>query len=73
MGQAVSAPTISAGSAGINVKELEDLTYQKTLSSARFMKCIRARHAHGLVIIKVVMRPHPDFKLAPYAKAIRRE
>ena len=73
MGQAVSAPAISAGSAGINVRELEDLTYEKSLSSARFMKCIRARQRHGLVIIKIVMRPHEEFKLAPYAKAIRRE
>ena len=73
MGQAVSAPTISAGSAGINVKELEDLAYLKTLSSARFMKCIRAGHRNGLVAIKVAVRPHQDFKLAPYAKAIRRE
>ena len=72
MGQAVSAP--SAGSASIaNVKELEDLTYEKSLSSARFMKCIRARQRYGLVIVKIAMRPHPQFKLKPYAKAIKRE
>ena len=69
----MSAPAISVGSAGINVKELEDLTYEKSLSSARFMKCIRARQRHGLVVVKVAMRPHQEFKLAPYARAIRRE
>lgn len=73
MGQSVSITALSAGSAGINVRELEDLTYEKTLSSARFMKCVRARHRDGLVVIKVAMRPPPDFKLTQYAKAIRRK
>ena len=73
MGQSVSITVVSAGSAGLNAKELEDLSYEKSLSSARFMKCIRARHKHGLVIVKVAMRPSPDFKLKKYAKAIRRE
>jgi phosphoinositide-3-kinase, regulatory subunit 4 len=71
MGQSVSISALSAGSAGINVRELEDLQYEKTLSSARFMKCIRARHEHGLVVVKVAMRPPPDFKLTPYANAIK--
>ncbi|KAI4142317.1 MAG: hypothetical protein LQ340_007382, partial [Diploschistes diacapsis] len=73
MGQSVSLAAVSTGSASIDVKELEDLAYEKTLSSARFMKCIRARHKHGLVVVKVAMRPPPDFKLTPYAKAIKRE
>ena len=73
MGQSVSINAVSAGAAGLNVKELEDVGYEKTLSSARFMKCIRARHRHGLVVVKVAMRPAPDFKLTKYAKAIRRE
>ena len=72
MGQSVSLAVVSTGSASIDVKELEDLAYERTLSSARFMKCIRARHKHGLVIVKVAMRPPPDFKLTPYAKAIKR-
>ena len=73
MGQSVSVTALSAGSAGINVKELEDLSYEKTLSSARFMKCIRARHKDGLVVVKVAMRPPPDFKLTKYADAIKRK
>ena len=72
MGQSVSVTALSAGSAGINVKELDDLSYEKALSSARFMKCIRARHQHGLVVVKIALRPPPDFKLTQYAKAIRR-
>ena len=72
MGQSVSLAAVSTGSASIDVKELDDLAYEKSLSSARFMKCIRARHKHGLVVVKVAMRPPPDFKLTPYAKAIKR-
>ena len=73
MGQSVSLAALSAGSAGINVKELEDLTYEKSLGTARFMKCIRARHRNGLVVVKAAMRPFPDFKLGEYINAIRRE
>ncbi|MCJ1316227.1 Serine/threonine-protein kinase [Xylographa vitiligo] len=73
MGQSVSLAALSAGSAGINVKELEDLTYEKSLGTARFMKCIRARHRNGLVVVKAAMRPFPDFKLGEYVKAIRQE
>lgn len=73
MGQTTSLPVVSAGSAGINIKELEDLSYEKSLSSARFMKCIRARQKYGLVVVKVAMRPFPGFKLDAYIKAIRRE
>lgn len=73
MGQSVSLAALSAGSAGINVRELEDLTYEKSLGTARFMKCIRARHQNGLVVVKVAMRPYPEFKFGEYVKAIRRE
>jgi phosphoinositide-3-kinase regulatory subunit 4 len=57
MGQGYSLTTLSAGSATIDVPELADLQYEKSLGNARFMKCIRARHKHGLVIAKVVMKP----------------
>lgn len=73
MGQSVSITALSAGSAGIDVEKLSDLTYEKSLGTARFMKCVRARHRHGLVVVKIVMKPFPDFDLEPYIKAIRRE
>ena len=73
MGQAVSLTALSAGSAGIDVEKLSDLSYEKSLGTARFMKCIRARHLHGLVVVKMVMKPYPDFDLNPYIKALRRE
>ncbi|KAI9828068.1 MAG: Serine/threonine-protein kinase [Thelocarpon impressellum] len=73
MGQGYSLTTLSAGSAGIDVPELADITYEKTLGTARFMKSIRARHHDGLVFVKVVMKPYPSMKLDPYARQILAE
>ena len=72
MGQGYSLTTLSAGSAGIDVPELADLTYEKSLGTARFMKSIRARQKNGLVFVKVIMKPYPSMKLDPYVKAILR-
>lgn len=73
MGQTFSIATLSAAPAGIQVSELSDLTYEKSLGTARFMKCIRARHHHGLVVVKLVIKPFPQLDLGNYVKAIRRE
>ena len=73
MGQTFSLATLSAGSSGIDVPELSDLTYEKSLGTARFMKSVRARHQHGLVVVKLVMKPFPQLDLGQYVKAIRCE
>lgn len=73
MGQAYSLTTLSAGSAGIDVPELSDLTYEKSLGDARFMKSIRAKHRDGLVVAKVVMKPYASMKFNKYIKTILRE
>ncbi|KAL9121438.1 MAG: hypothetical protein Q9187_002008, partial [Circinaria calcarea] len=73
MGQSVSLTALSAGSAGIDVEKLSDLSYEKSLGTARFMKCIRARHRYGVVVVKIAMKPYADFDLDPYIKAIRQE
>ncbi len=72
MGQAHSLATLSAGSASIDVPELADLTYEKTLGTARLMKSIRARHRHGLVVVKLVAKPYTQ-DLGEVVRAIRRE
>ena len=66
MGQGYSLTTLSAVSAGIDVPELSDLAYEKSLGNARFMKCIRARHKDGLVVAKVVMKPYASLQLGQY-------
>lgn len=73
MGQSFSVPTLSSGPAGIDVPELSDLSYEKSLGQARLMKSIRARHRNGLVVVKLAMKPYPQLDLGKYVRAIRRE
>ena len=73
MGQTFSLATFTPGGAGIDVPELADLSYEKSLGTARFMKSIRARHQHGLVVVKLVMKPFPQLDLGKYVQEIRRE
>ncbi|KAJ5690829.1 hypothetical protein N7462_005221 [Penicillium macrosclerotiorum] len=73
MGQGYSLTTLSAGSAGIDVPELSDLVYEKSMGGGRFMKSIRARQQNGLVFVKLIMKPYSTMQLEPYVKAIIRE
>ncbi|KAL8948366.1 MAG: hypothetical protein Q9222_005437 [Ikaeria aurantiellina] len=73
MGQSFSLTTLSSGPAGIDVPELWDLSYEKSLGQARLMKSVRARHQNGLIVVKVVMKPYPQMDFAKYVRAMRRE
>ncbi|KAL8918869.1 MAG: hypothetical protein Q9208_007126 [Pyrenodesmia sp. 3 TL-2023] len=73
MGQGFSLASLVSGPAGIDVPELSDLTYEKSLGQARLMKSIRARHRNGLVVVKLVMKPYPQLDLGKYVQAVRRE
>jgi phosphoinositide-3-kinase regulatory subunit 4 len=70
MGQGYSLTTLSAGSAGIDVPEMADLSYESSLGTARFMKCIRAKQKDGLVVAKVVMKPYASIKLDEYVRVL---
>lgn len=72
MGQGFSLTTLSAGSANIDVPELADLQYEKSLGAARFMKAVRARHKDGLVVARVVMKPYAQFDFQAYVKRLLR-
>lgn len=72
MGQGFSLTTLSAGSAGIDVPELSDLVYEKSMGTARFMKSIRARSQDGVVLVKVVVKPYA-MDLKKYRKKIVRK
>jgi phosphoinositide-3-kinase regulatory subunit 4 len=65
MGQGFSLTALAAGSAGIDVQELNDLVYEKSMGNARFMKSIRARHRDGVVLVKVMVKPY-QMKLEKY-------
>ncbi|KAG9231929.1 hypothetical protein BJ875DRAFT_100348 [Amylocarpus encephaloides] len=72
MGQGFSLTALAAGSAGIDVQDLNDLVYEKSMGNARFMKSIRARHRDGVVLVKVMIKPYP-MKLGKYRRKIIRE
>ena len=73
MGQGFSVTTPAAGAAGIEVPELADLVYEKTLGSARFMKTIRGRHHDGVVLVKVFIKPYTPMSLSRFRQEIIRE
>lgn len=73
MGQGFSVTTPAAGAAGIEVPELADLVYEKTLGSARFMKSIRARHHDGVVLVKVFIKPYTPMSLSRFRQEIIRK
>ena len=71
MGQGFSLATPPAGAAGIDVADLADLVYDKSMGTARFMKTVRARHHDGPVVVKVLIKPYP-MSLDQYKKEIIR-
>lgn len=72
MGQGFSLTTLSSGTAGIDVPELADLVYEKSMGTAQFMKSIRARHQDGVVLVKVIVKPW-SMKFEPYKRKIKSE
>lgn len=73
MGQGYSMTTLSAASATIDVPELADLTHDRTLAPARFMKSVRARSQHGFVFVKAIVTPHANFDIHKYVHRIKDE
>ena len=69
-GQGYSLATKSAGPAGIDVPELSHVSYEKSLGDARFTKTVRARHRHGLIVVKVFLKPDNGLKLESYINNI---
>lgn len=72
MGQGFSLTTLSSGTAGIDVPELADLVYEKSMGTAQFMKSIRARNYDGVVLVKVIVKPW-TMKFEPYMQRIIEE
>ncbi|SPO05888.1 related to protein kinase homolog VPS15 [Cephalotrichum gorgonifer] len=70
MGQGFSLATPSAGSASIDVPELRDLVYEKSIGNATLMKSVRARHHDGVVLVKVLVKPYTPMPLEKYRRDI---
>ena len=73
MGQGYSLTSISAGAAALDSSELSDLTYERSLGNARFMKTIRARRDDGLVVAKLAMKPVQNESWDNFVKALSQE
>ncbi|PHH75357.1 hypothetical protein CDD80_2454 [Ophiocordyceps camponoti-rufipedis] len=70
MGQGFSLATPSAGSASIDVAQLQDVQYERSIGNGRFMKSIRGRHENGVVLVKVLVKPFAEVKLDEYKRQI---
>lgn len=70
MGQGFSLATPSAGSAGIDAVQLQDVQYERSIGNARFMKSIRGRHEHGVVLVKVLLKPYAEANLDEYKQKL---
>jgi phosphoinositide-3-kinase regulatory subunit 4 len=73
MGQSYSLTSISARAAALHASELSDLTYERSLGNARFMKTIRARRDDGIVVAKLAMKPVQNQDWDRYVKALNAE
>ncbi|PFH60280.1 hypothetical protein XA68_11200 [Ophiocordyceps unilateralis] len=70
MGQGFSLATPSAGSASIDVAQLQDVQYERSIGNGRFMKSIRGRHENGVVLVKVLVKPFAEVNLDEYKRQI---
>ncbi|KAI5363352.1 Putative serine/threonine-protein kinase Vps15 [Septoria linicola] len=73
MGQGNSSITLPAGPSTIETSELSDLTYEKSLGGARFLRSVRARHLNGVVVAKVCTKIDPKVSFQKYAQALKQE
>lgn len=70
MGQGFSLATPSAGSTGIDIPQLSDIQYERSIGNGRFLKSIRGRTDNGVVLVKVLVKPYTEVKLDKYRKKI---
>lgn len=66
---AAAIPTLRAG---IDIPEFDDIHYQKSLGTARFLKTIRAKHQDGSVVVKIFAKPVAGFPLEHHRQQIIR-
>ncbi|KAK3721400.1 Serine/threonine-protein kinase [Vermiconidia calcicola] len=73
MGQGYSLNTLPAGPSAIETSELSDLTFERPLGGARFLRTVRARHQHGVVVVKVCAKNNPTVSFKHYANLLKAE
>jgi phosphoinositide-3-kinase, regulatory subunit 4 len=73
MGQGYSLNTLPAGPGAIETSDLSDLTFEKPLGGARFLRTIRARHQEGIVVVKVCAKNYASVSFKHYGRLLKAE
>ncbi|PWN25582.1 WD40 repeat-like protein [Jaminaea rosea] len=58
---------------GSLLEELHDIQYEKSIGASRFLKAIRARHAHGKIVVKTFVKPDASLTLRHLVRRLRKE
>lgn len=72
MGQGYST-SLPPGPSAIETTELSDITFERPLGGARFLRTVRCRHHDGVVVVKTASKPNPTTSWKPYARALKAE
>ena len=74
MGNSVSTSSNRlAGMSNLVAEVGDDVQYEKSMGSSRFLKAIKARHRSGLIVVKTFIKPDPSMSLASLVKRLRVE
>ncbi|KZT22328.1 WD40 repeat-like protein [Neolentinus lepideus HHB14362 ss-1] len=72
--QSGSSLTRTGGALDSFVAELgNDIVYEKSLGSARFLKTVKCRHRYGHLVVKIFIKPDPGLSLRSYHKRLKIE
>lgn len=72
MGQGYST-SLPPGPSAIETNELSDITFERPLGGARFLRTVRCRHHDGVVVVKTASKPNPTFSFKQNARALKLE
>ncbi|KAI0364206.1 hypothetical protein BV20DRAFT_1108288 [Pilatotrama ljubarskyi] len=70
----VQSLTRTSGALDSFVAELgNDVVYERSLGSARFLKTVKCRHKNGYLVVKIFIKPDPGLSLRKYHRRLKIE
>ncbi|CDO75088.1 hypothetical protein BN946_scf185010.g13 [Trametes cinnabarina] len=70
----VQSLTRTSGALDSFVAELgNDVVYERSLGSARFLKTVKCRHKNGYLVVKIFIKPDPGLSLRKYQRRLKIE
>lgn len=72
MGQGYST-ALPLGPSAIETTELSDITYERALGGARFLRTVRCRHHDGVLLAKTIPKANPTVSFKSEARALKSE